>query len=74
MEFGFTAAFLIKSTLGFIILLLLAVGAVATRKLSRWREILFLIVHPAFHLAVDEFGIEYRSPPHPTVKRAAGGA
>ena len=50
--FYFPAAFLIKSTLGFLILLLLAVGAVATRKLNRWREVLFLIVPPAFHLAV----------------------
>ncbi|HEY2971824.1 MAG TPA: glycosyltransferase family 39 protein [Pyrinomonadaceae bacterium] len=50
--FYFPVAFAVKSTLGFLILLLLAVGAVATRKLNCWREILFLTVPPVFHLAV----------------------
>jgi tetratricopeptide (TPR) repeat protein len=50
--FYFPVAFTIKSTLAFLILTLLAVGAIATRKLNQWRELLFLTVPPAFHLAV----------------------
>ncbi len=50
--FYFPVAFAIKSTLAFLILLLLAVTALALRKISHWREILFLTVPPAFHLAV----------------------
>jgi len=50
--FYFPVAFAIKSTLAFLILSLLAIGAMAARKLNRWREILFLTIPPAFHLAV----------------------
>ena len=50
--FYFPVAFAIKSTLAFLILLLLAIGAMATRKLNQWREILFLTIPPVFHLAV----------------------
>jgi 4-amino-4-deoxy-L-arabinose transferase-like glycosyltransferase len=50
--FYFPVAFVIKSTLPFLILSLLAVVAIATRKLKQWREILFLTIAPAFHLAV----------------------
>jgi hypothetical protein len=50
--FYFPSAFLIKSTLAFLILFGIAVYAIATRKLTRWREILFLTIPPAVHFAV----------------------
>lgn len=50
--FYFPAAFVIKSTLAFLILLGIAIWAIATRKLTYWREILFLTIPPAFHLLV----------------------
>jgi 4-amino-4-deoxy-L-arabinose transferase-like glycosyltransferase len=50
--FYFPIVFVIKSTLAFLILLLLAVAAVVTRRLKCWREILFLIVPPVFFLLV----------------------
>ena len=50
--FYFPIAFLIKSTIGFMALLLLAAVVIATRRLSCWREILFLVVPPVFYLAV----------------------
>ena len=50
--FYFPVAFAIKSTLAFLVLLLLAVAALALGKLSHGREVLFLTVPPAFHLAV----------------------
>ena len=50
--FYFPIVFVIKSTLAFLILLLLAVAAVVTRRLNCWREILFLIVPAVFYLVV----------------------
>jgi len=50
--FYFPVAFAIKSTLAFLILFLLGVGALATRKLNQWREVMFLTIPPALHLAV----------------------
>jgi 4-amino-4-deoxy-L-arabinose transferase-like glycosyltransferase len=50
--FYFPAAFAIKSTLPFLALLALAIGAIATRVLRGWREILFMTVPAAFHLLV----------------------
>ena len=50
--FYFPAAFAIKSTLGFLALLLLAVAAMATRRLTGFREMLFLTIPPAFYLLV----------------------
>jgi len=50
--FYFPLVFVIKSTLAFLILLLLAVAAVVTRRLNCWREILFLIVPAVFYLVV----------------------
>ena len=50
--FYFPIAFLIKSTVGVLALLLLSVGVVATRRLRRGREILFLIVPVLFYLLV----------------------
>jgi 4-amino-4-deoxy-L-arabinose transferase-like glycosyltransferase len=50
--FYFPVAFAIKSTLAFLLLLGISVFAIATRKLTGAREILFLTVPPAFYLMV----------------------
>jgi tetratricopeptide (TPR) repeat protein len=48
----FPATFAIKSTLTLLILLVVAIVAIATRKLTCWREILFLTIPPAFYLLI----------------------
>ncbi|HET9712222.1 MAG TPA: glycosyltransferase family 39 protein [Pyrinomonadaceae bacterium] len=50
--FYFPVAFLIKSTVGVLALVLLSLGVVATRRLNRWREILFLAVPVIFYLLI----------------------
>jgi 4-amino-4-deoxy-L-arabinose transferase-like glycosyltransferase len=50
--FYFPFAIAIKSTLSFLVLVGIALWAIATRKLTRWREILFLTIPPALYLAV----------------------
>jgi hypothetical protein len=50
--FYFPMAFLIKSSLSFLILLGIAIWAIASRRLTGWREILFLTVPPIFHLII----------------------
>ncbi len=50
--FYFPIAFLIKSTVGVLALFLLSLGVVATRRLKRWREIIFLAVPVIFYLIV----------------------
>lgn len=50
--FYFPVAFAIKSTLSFLILLLAAIWVIATGRLTAWREILFLIIPPIFHLII----------------------
>ena len=50
--FYFPIAFLIKSTIGVLALLLLSLGVIAGRRLNCWREILFLLVPVAFYLVV----------------------
>jgi 4-amino-4-deoxy-L-arabinose transferase-like glycosyltransferase len=50
--FYFPVAFLIKSTVGVLALFLLSLGVVVTRRLNRWREIIFLVVPVAFYLIV----------------------
>lgn len=50
--FYFPIAFLIKSTVGVLALFLLSLGVVATRRLNRWREIIFLAVPVIFYLIV----------------------
>lgn len=50
--FFFPVSFAIKSTLPFLLLLVLAVVAIAMRKLTCWREILYLTVPPLFYLLV----------------------
>ena len=50
--FYFPAAFLIKSTIGVLALLLLTLGVIATRRLNQPREILFLLLPTIFYLIV----------------------
>lgn len=50
--FYFPAAFAVKSSLAFLILLLLTGWVIAVGRLRCWREILFLTIPPAFHLAI----------------------
>jgi tetratricopeptide (TPR) repeat protein len=50
--FYFPVAFSIKSSLSFLILLLLAIWAIATRRFAAGREILFLTVPPLFYLII----------------------
>jgi 4-amino-4-deoxy-L-arabinose transferase-like glycosyltransferase len=50
--FYFPVAFAIKSSLSFLILLLLTIWVIATRRLRAWREILFLTIPPLIHLIV----------------------
>jgi 4-amino-4-deoxy-L-arabinose transferase-like glycosyltransferase len=50
--FYFPVAFLIKSTVGVLALLTLSLIAIATRRLSHRREILFLVVPVIFYLLV----------------------
>jgi hypothetical protein len=50
--FYFPIAFLIKSTLTFLILLGVSGWAIFTRRFTAWREILFLTIPPIFHLLV----------------------
>jgi len=77
--FYFPVAFLIKSTVGFLALLLLTVGVIAIRRLNRWREILFLIVPPVFYLVVAftvgmNIGVRHILPVYVFLSVLIGGA
>ena len=48
--FYFPAAFVIKSSLAFLILFVITLWTIATRKLNGARELWFLTIPPAFHL------------------------
>lgn len=50
--FYFPVVFLIKSTVGVLVLFLLSLGVVATRSMNRRREIVFLVVPMIFYLLV----------------------
>jgi len=50
--FYFPVAFLIKSTIGVLALLLLSLAVIATRRMNHLREILFLLVPTIFYLIV----------------------
>ncbi|MGZ4789772.1 MAG: glycosyltransferase family 39 protein [Terriglobales bacterium] len=50
--FYFPLAFAIKSSLSFLILLLISIVAIAARRLTAPREILFLTIPPIFHLII----------------------
>jgi hypothetical protein len=75
----FPAVIEIKSTLPFLILLLIAAVLIATRKFARWREILFLTVPPAVYLAVAmssqmNIGVRHILPVYPFLMILAAGA
>lgn len=77
--FYFPVAFVIKSTLAFLALLLLTAVAVAMRRLSRWREVLFLFVPPAFYFLVavnagTNIGVRHILPLYVFISALAGGA
>ena len=50
--FYFPIVFLIKSTVGVLLLFLLTLVVIATRRLNHWREITFLVVPTIFYLLV----------------------
>lgn len=50
--FYFPVAFTIKSSLSFLLLLLLTIWAMATRRFIAWREIYFLAIPPLFYLII----------------------
>ena len=77
--FYFPVVFVIKSTLAFLVFLLLAAAAVATRRLNRWREVLFLTVPAAFYFlvamnAATNIGVRHILPVYVFVSALAGGA
>jgi hypothetical protein len=77
--FYFPVAFVVKSTLGFMALLLLTIAAIALRKLNCWREILFLIVPPIFYLLVAvtvgmNIGVRHILPVYVFLSVLIGGA
>jgi 4-amino-4-deoxy-L-arabinose transferase-like glycosyltransferase len=77
--FYFPIAFLIKSTIGFMALLLLCVAAITTRRLKCWREILFLVIPPIFYLIVAftvgmNIGVRHILPVYVFLSVLIGGA
>ncbi|MFL6284386.1 MAG: phospholipid carrier-dependent glycosyltransferase [Pyrinomonadaceae bacterium] len=77
--FYFPVVFVIKSTLAFLVLLLLAAAAVLTRRLNCWREVLFLTVPPVFYFlvamsAATNIGVRHILPLYVFLSALAGGA
>jgi hypothetical protein len=77
--FYFPVAFVIKSTLALLALSLLAVAAIATRRLDCWREILFLLVPPVVYLLVamsakTNIGVRHILPLYVFMAMLVGGA
>ena len=77
--FYFPAAFVIKSTLGFMLLMLLAAWAIAAGKLKARREILFLTIPPLVYMviAIDtglNIGARHILPMYPFLCVLIGGA
>jgi hypothetical protein len=50
--FYFPVAFIIKSSLSFLLLLSLTIWAIASRRFTAWREIYFLTIPPLFYLLI----------------------
>ena len=68
--FYFPAAFVIKSTLGFLLLLLLVPAVMAFRRPAQWRELLFLLVPPAVYFLAAAYsgfniGVRHILPVYP---------
>jgi hypothetical protein len=77
--FYFPVSIAIKSTVSFLGLALLAGVAIVTRRLNRWREVLFLTVPPAFHLLVAmssglNIGVRHILPLYAFISVLIGGA
>lgn len=77
--FYFPVAFVIKSTLGFLLLLVLAAWAVASGQLKAQREILFLTIPPLIYMliAIDtglNIGARHILPMYPFLCVLIGGA
>ncbi len=77
--FYFPAAFAIKSTLPFLILPIVIVAAVATRRLAGARAVLFLAIPPVFHLLVAmssrmNIGVRHILPLYAFLAVLGGGA
>jgi hypothetical protein len=75
----FPAAFAIKSSLTFLLLLSIAVWAIASGKLRAWREILFLTIPPAVYFAVAvgsgmNIGVRHILPVYVFLSVLIGGA
>jgi len=77
--FYFPVAFIIKSTLGFMLLMLLAVWAAGSGKLKARREVLFLLIPPLVYMiiAIDtglNIGARHILPMYPFLCVFIGGA
>jgi 4-amino-4-deoxy-L-arabinose transferase-like glycosyltransferase len=77
--FYFPVEFLIKSTLGFLALLLLTIAVIALRRLNCWRKILFLVIPPAIYLLVAvsvgmNIGVRHILPVYVFLSVLIGGA
>ncbi len=79
VPYYFPAAFVIKSTLGFMLLLLLATYAVLSKRLTGWQRLSFLVVPPLVYLlvAIDtglNIGARHILPMYPSLAVLLGGA
>ncbi|HEX4321427.1 MAG TPA: glycosyltransferase family 39 protein [Acidobacteriaceae bacterium] len=79
VPYYFPAAFVIKSTLGFMLLLALAFYAVLAKRLTGWQRLSFLIVPPLVYLliAIDtglNIGARHILPMYPFLAVLIGGA
>jgi hypothetical protein len=78
VPYYFPAAFVIKSTLGFMLLLVLAFFAVVSRRLMGWQRLSFLVVPPVVYLliAIDtglNIGARHILPMYPFLAVLIGG-
>ena len=54
--FYFPAAMLVKSSLTFLLLLVISIWVIASGRLQKWRESAFLVIPPLIYLAASMFG------------------
>ncbi len=79
IPYYFPAAFVVKSTIGFMLLLLAAAFAVLSKSLSGWQRLSFLVVPPLVYLliAIDtglNIGARHILPMYPFLAVLIGGA
>lgn len=77
--FYFPVVFAVKSTVGFLLLFLLTLAAIVTKRLNYWREILFLIIPPLVYFLVamssgTNIGVRHLLPVYVFLFALAGGA